>query len=252
MRTAGLGCWLLVLLAGGLGAEAADEPAEIKAVLDKAVKALGGETALNQFRAATWKGTVTFRELGRPVRYQGEWALQPPEQARMVMTGVFDGQKFQRELVINGDQGWTRTADVTEEMDRETLTEDKERLYAAWIASVAPLREQDFQISWLGESKVNKQATVGLQVAQAGHRDVKLYFDKKNGLVLKSETRIKDRPDGTEHTLETFYSDYQEFGGVKHAMRVKVKVDGKPGATAEFTDFQPREKLESSLFARPP
>ena len=248
MRTAGVVCCLVGLLAGG--ARAADEAAQVKAVLNKAFKALGGEAKLKQFRAATWKGEGTFHGLGKAIHYQGEWAVQPPEQARIVTTGEFNGQKFERIIVLDGDRGWTRVNGVTEEMDKDTLAEEQERLHAAWVGTVAPLREQDFQISFLGESKVGKQATVGLRVAQAGYRDVSLYFDGKNGLLLKSETRIRNSPGGVESQQETFYAQYKEFGGIRYATRITVKVDGKALAEGVIRDYEPRNRLEPATFAR--
>ncbi|HEV3261959.1 MAG TPA: hypothetical protein VG013_34230 [Gemmataceae bacterium] len=229
----------------------ASEHDDVKATVDKAVQALGGEAKLAGLRAATWKGTCTLHGLGKPITYTGEWAVQPPEQIRVVLRGAFEGKKFERIMVVNGDRGWVKQDGTTDAMDRDRLTEERERLYAAWVDTVAPLTARDFELSLLGTARVGKHAAVGVRVACAGHRDVELYFDKVSGLPVKSAMRLKNPRTRKETTQEVFYEDYKDFGGVKRATRITVKVDHRTTVEGVITDFKPRKKLDESIFARP-
>jgi len=243
--------WLCACLVLAGPAPAWSGDAGVKATLDKAVGALGGESKLAALRAATWKGTATLHGLGKPITYTGDWAVQPPEQARVVLAGEVDGKKFQRVLVVNGDHGWVKQDDTTQALDRDRLIEEKERLYAAWVDTVVPLVDQDFDLSPLAEARVGKREAVGVRVACAGHRDVDLYFDKASGLPVKSVTRLKNPRTGKETTQEVFYEDYKDFGGVKRPTRITVQVDHRTTVEGRVTDFKPRQKLDDSVFARP-
>ena len=136
-------------------------------------------------------------------------------------------------------------------MDRDRLTEEKERLYAAWVDTVAPLTDTDFELLSLGEAKVGKHAAVGVRVACAGHRDVDLYFDKVSGLPVKSVLRLKNPRTGRQTTQEVFYDDYKDFDGIKRATRITVRVDRRTTVEGRITDFKARKKLDDGVFARP-
>jgi hypothetical protein len=239
-------CCLLWLPAVG----AADQPA-VAAVLDRALEAAGGKALLTRFQGATWRGKGKFLGVAGPVAYDGEWTVQPPERARIVTRGRFDGKDFERTLVINGDRGWTRTDGVTEAMDRGRLAEEKERLHAAWVATLTPLARGGSQVTLRARTKVKGRTAVGLKVKEEGHRAVELYFDALNGRLLKSVTRAKNPKTGVATTEEVFYSDYRDVGGIKRATRITVKANGKPFAEGEITDFKALIEVPRGAFDRP-
>jgi len=241
---------LLTCLALVARAPAAQD-AEVQVVLDKALRALGGEARLARLQAATWKGTVTVHGLGKPVVYTGDWTVQPPEQVRVVATSAVNGKKVERLMVVNGDKGWVRQDGVTQTLEGPKLAEEKERLYAAWVDTVSPLTGPDFDLGLLGDARIGKRTTIGIRVACAGHRDVELYFDKASGLPVRSTTRRKDPRTGKETSQEVFYDDYKDFDGVKRATRITVKVNRRTTVEGVITDFKPRKKLDESAFAKP-
>jgi hypothetical protein len=114
------------------------------------------------------------------------------------------------------------------------------------------LTNKGFTLAILGEMKVGDKETVGLQVSYKDRRDVNLYFDKKTGLLVKSETRSKDVMGGNqEFTAETFFSDYKDQGGVQRPTELEMKRDGKDFAKMEITEYQGHDKLDASTFAKP-
>jgi hypothetical protein len=234
-----------------LPAAGADESAAVKDVLDRAFKAVGGRGRLTGYRAATWRGKGKFFGPSSPVAYEGEWTVQPPEQARIVSRGRLDGKPFEHILVVNGDRGWTRTAGLTQAMDPARLVEEKERLHAAWVATLAPLAGGGFQVTSLNRVQVNGRQAVGVKVAQEGHRDVELYFDAGTGRLVKSVTRVKNPKTGVGATEEVFYARYRDFAGLQRATRVTVKVDGKRFAEGEVTDFKAVREAPRHTFDAP-
>ncbi len=80
---------------------------------------------------------------------------------------------------MNGDQGWTKTDDEVEDMDKENVDEQKEQLFADWTAFINPvaLKTDAFKLAPLGETKVEDRTLVGVRASAKGRRDMNLYFD---------------------------------------------------------------------------
>lgn len=233
---------------------------EARDIITKAIAAHGGAANLAKFKAATWKGKGTFFGQGDPISYTGEWAMQGPDHARIVIAGeiVIPGkeerQPFKRTLVINDDKGWVQLNDDTDEMNAASLAEEKAPLYAGWVASLVPLADPEFQLTALAESQVGDRPVVGVKVSHANQRDISLFFDKEKGLLLKMEVKVKIlRPgqEGREVTQEVWYSDYKEVQGVQRAMKLTVLREGKKFVESEWSDYKLLDKLDDSVFAKP-
>jgi len=122
---------------------------------------------------------------------------------------------------------------------------------ADWKAQQKELKER-FELSPLGEGKVGNHEAVGVRVAYKGHRDIKLFFDKKTGLQLKNERLIKDQMlGGQERTQETLHSDYKDINGFKQPMKLVIKRDGEKHLEGEVTDLQMGIKIDDAVFAKP-
>ena len=186
---------LLLVLTGTGRAEDKDS----RAIIDKAIKAAGGEKELAKFQAETFQEKGTYYGEGTPQPYTGKYAVQFPGRFRMEIAGAFT-------LVLDGDKGWIARGGKTEEMNKEQLAEQKESQYAGWVTTLLPLLEEKaYQLSSLGESKVGDRTVVGIKVSHPGHQDVKLYFDKDSGLMAKSVYHIKDRMTGKDMEMVSTY-----------------------------------------------
>jgi hypothetical protein len=254
MRKIGGAVCLLGLALGWARAGEGGDAAACKAVIDKAIKALGGEAKLKKAKAVTLKGTGTYYGLGEGVPFTGEWSIQLPRQLRVAIESKANDQTFRMIRVVSGDKGWIKfNDDDVKTMDKEALAEEHHSLYVHWVATLAPLGDKSLQLAPLGETKVNGQEAVGVRVSHKGRRDVQLYFDKTTGLPVKMETMVKDPQAGgdTEYTQETFMSDYKDIDGLKLATKESLKRDGKRFVEVEWTEIRPADKLDDSLFARP-
>jgi len=234
-------CGLLILLA--TPAPAAD-PADARAIIDRAIKAAGGEAKMEKFKAQTWKEKGTFHGEGKPLPYTSVCAMQFPDQFRMEIVGFFT-------MVVNGDKGWTKEKGKTAEMNQAQLANQKDSMYGGWVASLQPLKDKAYTLSSLGESKIGKPV-VGVKVAHKGHSDVFLYFDKGTGLLFKMEQTVRpDDPKGKPMKQEMFASDYKDVEGVKVPGKIVLRQDGKPFVEAETFDLKPVGKLDNKMFEKP-
>jgi hypothetical protein len=231
----------------------ADDKSDTQKVIDKAIKALGDEARLTQWKAATWKTKGTFHGMGKmgtPIPYTGDWAYQPPDKSRVSLELDFNGQKFTYTSVFNKGKGWLQINAMTMDMDKDYLEEQKEGMHANAVNRLIVLREKGFKFSSPGVSKIDNKEAVGVKVSKDGFRDVTLYFDKDTGLPVKSETRVKNEQ-GQEVKQETFFSDYKEVNGIKHPGKITIKRDGQLYVEGENSEFKPVEKLDDALFDKP-
>ena len=241
----------LVLALAALGR--ADDAADAKAVVEKAVKARGGSDNLAKYKADVLKIKGAVHVSGLDIDFTGEISFQQPDKSRTVIEGTVMGTNFKSTRVVNGDKGWIDDLQGARDMSKEELAEERESQNANSIARLAVLTDKAYTLSTVGESKVGDKEAVGILVKRKGYRDVSLFFDKKTHLLLKSETRVKDPQGGgdTEFTQEAFYDDYKKVGDLQVAHKLTIKRDGKAFLEGETTDFKPEKKLGDRLFAKP-
>ena len=108
----------------------------------------------------------------------------------------------------------------------------------------------DYDRGLLDEVKVEGQPALGVQVKRKGHRDVKLYFGKANGLLLKRENIIMDEP-GKEVRQEIFFGDFQDKDEVKCYRKISGFRDGKKFFDGRVVEIEFYNKLDGSVFSMP-
>jgi hypothetical protein len=254
LAAASLFCFALLVA----GPVRADDKAELKAVIDKAVKAHGGEANLLKYKASSWKGKGKVHVMGG-IDWTGEWYEVNDAKLRFSLDMEVMGMALKTVQVINDDKGWLKVTvggnDVLDmEMTKEMIDEAKEEFYAGRIMSMRAFAAKDkgLELSPLGEVKVNGKPCIGIRVASKDRRDVMLFLDKETHLVAKAEHRIKDfEAGGEEKNQEYFFNDYKELDGVKEATRFAMHRDGKPFLEAEVSEFKHLDKLDDALFQKP-
>jgi hypothetical protein len=160
------------------------------------------------------------------------------------------------------NDGKTRAVEVDDKLE---LSEAKQEMYYEWVKSLVPLREKGFELSPLGEVKVDGKPAVGVRVSHKGHRDINMFFDKDKGLLVKTETAVlvsirdenwRKRLPGLdfikgEKRQETLYGGYKEVNGVQRAMKISIYRDGEKEIDIEITEIEVKEKLDDAVFAKP-
>jgi outer membrane lipoprotein-sorting protein len=216
-----------------------------KAIIERAIKAQGGEEKLAKFNSYTYTEKGKYYGMGEGLDYVGKYAVELPDRYRMEVQNFFT-------IVLDGDKGWMVMNGNTEELSGDRLKEQQEERYASWVASLLPLiKDKDFSLTPLPETKVEGKPAVCVQVSRKGHRDVKLYFDTDTGLLVKVEQRVKDEMANAEVNQDITIKDYKDVDGAKMPTKFVVKRDGKLFVEAQVEDLKPAEKLDKSTFAKP-
>jgi hypothetical protein len=223
---------------------------EARAVVERAITAAGGEARLTRLKAAEWtcQGTAhASTDLAFTDRCFAQW----PEQYRAESTVEVHGQTFRRALILDSARGWIAHEGNSAGMNDAALTELRDKVHLLRVAAtLLPLKEKGITLKPLDPVKIEDRPALGVSVSCAGRQDLRLYFDKEKGLLLKCERTVND-PFIGKVSEETFFSEYREADGVLVARKVSVKRDGKPFLDWTVTDFQVRAKLDRGLFVIP-
>jgi hypothetical protein len=239
-----------VLLSGLSGLTLADE-VDPKAVLDKGIKALGGEEKLGKSGCYTVKakGTITFNGNDNQIKTQA--TVQGLDHYRSEFEGEFNGDSIKGVTVVNGDKGWRKFGDNMMELEGDGIANEKRSIYLAVLpTTLVPLKGKDFKLEAAGEEKVDDKSDVAIKVTGPDGKDFKLFFDKESGLPVKLVARVIGFG-GDEFTQETTYTNYKEFDGAKKATKLSSKRDGEKFIEQEVTDFKLIDKVPADTFSEP-
>lgn len=234
-----------VMLAGSAAPDIvrADEQADMLKIVARAIDATGGEAKLAKANARTWTSNGTFYGGGDSREFTARYSANYPKQYKLEIEGFFS-------MVVNGDKGWTKSQNGTQELPADRLADQKEEMWVSSLSKLLPLKDKDVKLTSAGEKVVDGRPAVGIHVARTGQRDVKLYFDKENGLLVRVENQAKTR-DGQLVSQETTYSNFKDVDGIKLATKTVIKRDGSQYIESTLSEQKVLEKLDDSVFGQP-
>lgn len=222
-----------------------------KEIIEKAIKAHGGADNLAKFKAVKMKGKGTIDLLGNEVEFTADIQNLLPDKTHAEIRFDVGGQQLTVTQIFNGKKGWIATNDVSKEAEEDELKSLRNDAHANYLESILPLRDdKSLTVKSIGREKVNDKLAFGLKVTAKDRGEVKLYFDKDSGLLVKQQRKTKGPEEG-EVEAESYYSAYKAFSGVQQAMKQLVHHDGKKYLEFEVTDVKMLEKLDDSTFEQP-
>jgi len=247
-----VGAILTLILAAGLTtsgrASATDDP---NALLDKAIQALGGAEKLGKVKAVSWtgKGTVTFQGSDNPVTPRT--TIQGLDHARQAFDLDLNGMAISAVTVLAGDRGWRSFMGAVNDLDKDTLANEKRTAYLAMIPiTILPLKGGGFKVEALADEKVGDRPAAVLKVTPPDGKEFRLYFDRESGLPVRLVARLLDFM-GQEYSQDTTFGDYKEMGGIQKATRIESKRDGEKFLNQQISDFKVLDTVDSKEFEKP-
>lgn len=230
-------------------AHAQDDP---RAIVERAMKAAGGEANLTRFKARhnKVKGTVQF-EGQKPIPFTQEVHYQAPNQIKETMSANVEGVTRIFVTILNGDKASIQVDGKAQEVSEKLLAELKESAHLAQVSRFIGLKDKPYELTALPEAQVNGKPAVGVKIAAKGQRDLQFYFDKDSGLLVKTERKVLDVRTDQLVTEESIFSGWKEMDGLQTPMRLVVNRNGKKFMEAEATEVRHLEKLEDAVFAKP-
>lgn len=240
-----------VLCAGAPIVGGADEP---RAVITRAIEAVGGQARLSQLRATHVRVKGILHELDGAA-FTGEMATQLPNQFKLGLQAETNGVRVVTTYVLSGGKAWERLDQDVRELEGGELRDMQISAYTDHVAGVVPLLTGDgYTLTMIGESKVQGSDCIGVLVKAKGKPDVKLHFDKADGYLVKCEHRRLDPEAKKEILYEVYYSDYRVVNpvGAEEAVVKSAKLSTEPAGLLSFLgkhslDDARREKIRALI-----
>lgn len=240
-----------VVACGIVGTLRAEGDKSATAVIDKAIKALGGEEKLRAIKAASWKGKGTLTYGGQDNEISSTTTIRVPGQFRQDFEAEVMSNKVTGSTVLSGDKGWRKFNEDVSELDKDAIANERLNIYAQLLPhSILLLKSDRVKVVTAPEEKVDDKPAVGLKVTMPSGKDMTIYFDKESGLPVKYTAMIKGFM-GDEAQQETFLSKYKAIDGVQKATRIEVKRGGDKFLAYDVLEFKILKEVDPKTFAEP-
>jgi hypothetical protein len=229
--------WLLVgvlyISSTSMTAAPDDDPI---AIVERAISMQGGAEAIAKARTAETKirGVLQSEEGALP--FEAVTLSQGDTQFKHVMVYSKAGHSYTQVQAYDGDEARIFIDGELRNLDEEVKIALRAQRYAYRLAhNLGQLKEKDYELSSLGESKVAGKPVLGIKVTAKDRPEVRLFFDKELGFLVKTEhkqydLRSRDRP-RPEILQEVYYHDYRLPDSSPADERVlkeaKIGVEGK-------------------------
>ena len=247
-----LGATLVILFVSSQGGLARSDDSDPMAILDKAIRALGGEEKLKKAEMATCKvkETITFNANSK-IKIQA--TVQGLDRYRSEYQGEFNGKAVKGVNVLNGNKYWRKVNDTRTEFDERAVANMKR--FESWHLSpprLLPLTDPGVKLAPGGEQTVNGEPAVGIKVTGLEGKELTLYFARQSGLPVMLVAKILGSGgDEFPREMTYIYSDYKDFDGVKRPTKIEAKRDGKDFWKAKVTEFKVVDQVDPKTFAEP-
>jgi hypothetical protein len=239
----------VTVLALALGWAAWSRADDVKAVLDKAIKAHGGAQKLAKDRLMQSKAKGKI-ELFGGANFTQETVVSGDKYKETTMLSV-DGQDLTVVTVFDGKEGWITANGQDLPLQEEQQAELKEGSYLRKLRRFEFAADKGYTVTALAEIKADGKALVGVQVSSKGHKDVKLYFDKDSGLLYRIDRKVFDPMAGQEVPEERIIKEYSDLEGVKIPKKMLVNRNGGKYLELEIESAKFLDKVNEDTFKKP-
>jgi hypothetical protein len=241
-----------ILAAGlllGLGRVTWADDEEAKAVIDKAVKALGGPTDASKAFSWKTKGTLTINDSDN--KFTTKITSQGINRHRQEFDAEIEGNPVKGVTVLDGDKGWRKIGEDVTKLEDDALNNEKRMTYLQVVGqSPSFLKGEGFKIESAEEEKVDGKPATQLKITGPDGKEFELYFDKASSLPVKLTATVADF-EGNEYKQDMTLSNFKDFGGIKRATKVATKRNGKKFVEQEVSDFKVLDNVDKDAFAEP-
>jgi hypothetical protein len=239
--------WLLASAAVVLALAPVHAQESAEAVVKKGIEAHGGAEVLKKLTAGegTYKGEMTV--FGMDLEFTAKSVYQLPDKFRMEIDTEAGGQKLAIVQVVNGAKTKSMLNGMATPLGEPEQKELRQAAMLQEISQLTPLLDKKYTLKL---EKATDDANV-VSVTAKDLNDTKLFFDKKTGLLTKTERKglAPSMGEPTEVTEESVMSDFKKFDGVMLPTKITVNHDGKKFMTMTVTDAKLMEKAEEKAFA---
>ncbi|GAB4453584.1 MAG: hypothetical protein OHK0029_06720 [Armatimonadaceae bacterium] len=218
-------------------------------ILDKAVAALGGKSALQSVKSMTTRGNLSLSGQGVSMTGAVETYVQMPDRFHTTqdLTVTLQGQKrnLKSVVVANGKKGWTREATGT--VRDLTSAEITQVLAEADLGSDWKKRYREAKL--LGVRKVGKSDAYAIRLTPRKEgKPVVQFYDTDSFLPLRTDV-VQETPQGPI-PVETYYDDYRKVAGIQVAHEIRQRFAASEIVT-KVVEVKINSTIPASKFSKP-
>jgi hypothetical protein len=274
---AGIACTLFFVLTVHASAQ---QSAEARAIIDKAIEAAGGREALARYERPFYveqrgqffipnRDTPTAEEVFKITRWL-------PDKERLERQTTSFGKANTSVLAFNGKEVKSATvksgpatpkqaaaaparpasptapapkppdtagAQIAGKPDPAALADSiRLRLYVASVRTLLPLINEDYELATTTKAEVSGRPAVGVEVKHKDRPTIKLYFDTETTALVK----LAREADGME-MVET-YDDFAEMDGLVYPKRTTEWMRGRKARELETVEFKFFDEVPERAF----
>lgn len=232
-----------------LPAARAEQPKEVKEVIDKVIEAHGGAEALKKYPAERTKSKGTVTVMNMDFEFTSETATMLPDSARTVIDLEIGGNKVKVVQVYSNGKARITANGTDTPLEKGQLEELKQSAHLSRVSQWHTLLDdKTYTVTLMDKpEKVGDKETVGLLVKAKGFEDIKLLFDKKTNLLAQVEMKGRS-PEGEAGTQRMVFGGYKKFDGVQHPTTIEAFHEGKKFLSATTTEVKHLEKIDKKEF----
>ncbi|MBI1830601.1 MAG: hypothetical protein HYR84_04020 [Planctomycetes bacterium] len=218
-----------------------DDP---RAIVMKAIEVSGGEAKLAKFNSMIMKEKGAYYGMDDGLPYTSVTYVKLPNHYKMEVVGIFT-------MCLDGDKGWIKNDKGVVDMSKEQVEIEQYNHKAGYMSSLLPLKNKAFTLKLDGTAKVGDQMTRVVAVSRKDYPPMKLYFDTKTHMRVKSQFTSKSaEKKGKEIATEMLFSDFRTVDGCQMPHHLVLMHDGKRFVEADLTEVK-AAKLDAKAFAKP-
>jgi hypothetical protein len=220
-----------------------------RTILMKVQAAHGGD------RLAQWKaGYLKYRIEGQPLNPAAEVLVDEtyelPDRLRRETSMPSARKKESTVFLKEGKQRKLfRRGEATPQPAQPAETQEERPLTIVFLLDM--LQGPQTKLEKEGERYVRGQPTLALRGQRVDGPVFTVYFDKATALLMKDDQSVASTKARQATILETYYSDYQERGGIKLPLRTTVMLEGQVIIEASLLEAKPLGKVDRSVFEKP-
>jgi hypothetical protein len=225
---------------------------DLRAVIDKAIKAQGGEERINKHKAGTSKSKGSVEAGGMSIDFTEEASFHLPNKVRSAQQLDVMGMPVKIIVGFDGTKAWLNVNGKDIDMMLDKLADlMNEQVYLSEVTRLTSLKDKKFELSSLGEVKVQEKPAIGIRVVNKGHKDINLFFDKETGLLVKFEHRTVDFNTQQEVNEERIITEFQDKDGAKEPKKAIINRDGKKYIDVEILEVKYQDNIDDTQFSKP-
>ena len=194
-------------------------PPDAKTLVDRAIKARGGEEALKRATVLEWRGRGLLHADERTIPIEGRWIVEPPDRAVVATWETGKGPSSTRRLILLGSEGFLERDGVRTPMPPEVLAGERDRFYLYALMRALPLRDPGTRVTATGPRT--------LRVEREGRPTVDMFFDG-TGWLDRLRAEWRDPAAGKAAVEEWTFAGEVAAKGIRWPRRVNVSRDGAP------------------------